>query len=502
LIKKGNANNPFLSQSIYREVSKVMLKKDTLRERFESYQNVYDFKESINILTQDFIYFCSKNFSDKNIQTEKLDNGDQKNYYFLCANPKIWSLNDIGVGEEVQYTKLNENGNKRRVFQNFCTIKKGDVVIGYEGSPTKQIIAILEATSNEEEYITLKKSEILLNPIGYADFSGLNELSKFQFIKAPQGSLFVLEKEAYETLMNLIRENNPLSENNKTISPYDKEQFLKEVFMKESDYDSLLKLLTTKKNVILQGPPGVGKTFVSKRLAYTMLGNKNRDRIEFVQFHQNYYYEDFVLGYKPNENGFALQEGIFYKFCKKASNFPDEDFFFIIDEINRGNLSKIFGELLMLIENDYRGEQITLAYGQITFQVPKNVYIIGMMNTADRSLAMIDYALRRRFSFYEMNPGYLTGGFKKYQDKLDSKVFNRIIDTVISLNKEITDDESLGEGFCIGHSYFSDIDNTDNLELLNIIKYDIIPTLKEYWYDNLDKYLKWKNELLREFDEK
>ena len=121
-----------------------------------------------------------------------------------------------------------------------------------------------------------------------------------------------------------------------------------------------------------------------------------------------------MMGYKPVEDGFELRYGIFYRFCTKASEDPERDYFFIIDEINRGNLSKIFGELLMLIEKDYRGVEATLAYNGASFSVPENLYIIGMMNTADRSLAMIDYALRRRFSFFEITPGFDSKGFINY----------------------------------------------------------------------------------------
>lgn len=183
------------------------------------------------------------------------------------------------------------------------------------------------------------------------------------------------------------------------IEKYDKEKFLNDVYMTEAKYERLVAVLKKKKNIILQGAPGVGKTFAAKRLAYSIMGEKDDDRIEFVQFHQNYSYEDFMMGYKPVEDGFELKYGIFYRFCQKAANHPDKDYFFIIDEINRGNMSKIFGELLMLIEADYRDTKATLAYNGLSFSVPKRLHIIGMMNTADRSLAMIDYALRRRFSF-------------------------------------------------------------------------------------------------------
>lgn len=211
--------------------------------------------------------------------------------------------------------------------------------------------------------------------------------------------------------------------------PYTKEDFLSEVYMTEESYATLAALLKNKKNLILQGAPGVGKTFAAKRLAYSMMGKKDDSKIEFIQFHQNYSYEDFVMGYKPQDEGFKLTNGIFYKFCMTAADHPDTDYFFIIDEINRGNMSKIFGELLMLIEKDYRGTKATLAYSGTAFSVPQNLYIIGMMNTADRSLAMIDYALRRRFSFYEMEPGFNSEGFKLYQTSLQNETFNALIDT-------------------------------------------------------------------------
>ena len=229
--------------------------------------------------------------------------------------------------------------------------------------------------------------------------------------------------------------------------------------------------------------------YAAERLAYTLMGTIDKQRVEMVQFHQNYSYEDFILGYKPNpDGGFELKHGIFYKFCKKALNTPDKDFFFIIDEINRGNLSKIFGELLMLIENSYRGKEIKLAYTDELFTVPKNLYIIGMMNTADRSLAMIDYALRRRFSFFEMVPGFTTKGFKNYMASLSNEKFNRIIGGIQALNEAICQDDSLGNGFCIGHSYFCNQEEFSLEWLENVIEYDIEPMLKEYWFDDIQKY--------------
>jgi 5-methylcytosine-specific restriction protein B len=207
------------------------------------------------------------------------------------------------------------------------------------------------------------------------------------------------------------------------------------------------------------------------------------------------------MGYKPVDDGFELRNGIFYKFCQRAANQPKKDFFFIIDEINRGNLSKIFGELLMLIERDYRGEKATLAYNGMPFTVPENLYIIGMMNTADRSLAMIDYALRRRFSFFDMEPGFDSEGFCAYQKSLNSETLNELIARVKELNKEIVLDRSLGKGFCIGHSYFCRKKECSDEWLRAIVDFEIIPMLSEYWFDDSVKLQHWENNLRSVFND-
>lgn len=281
------------------------------------------------------------------------------------------------------------------------------------------------------------------------------------------------------------------------LSSYTKADFLQQVYMSEQGYDSLVAVLENKKNIILQGAPGVGKTYAAKRLAYSMMGEGNDDYVQLIQFHQNYSYEDFVMGYKPDGDGFALKYGIFYGFCQKAAHQPQRKFFFIIDEINRGNMSKIFGELLMLIEQDYRGTVATLAYDGLDFAVPKNLYIIGMMNTADRSLAMIDYALRRRFSFFNMVPGFESAGFSLYQRTLNNETFNGLIERVRELNNFIAQDKSLGKGFCIGHSYFCNRqpETCTDQWMQSVVEYDILPMLGEYWFDEYGKLQQWENNL-------
>ena len=413
-----------------------------------------------------------------------------KHYWWLVAAPDVWKFSDINVGEVMEYTLLNENGNKRRVYQNFLDAKAGDIVIGYASTPTLQVVALGEiAKDTDEQHLYFRKTEQLLNPIDYSIIKGYEELRSMECMAGGgRGTLFKVTEDEYQLLMELIRKENPILTSG-SIDIYTDERFLNEVYMSASDLQKLKALIKKKQNIILQGAPGVGKTFTAERLAYTLMGEIDKQRVEMVQFHQNYSYEDFILGYKPNvDGGFELKHGVFYKFCKKALNTPDKDFFFIIDEINRGNLSKIFGELLMLIENSYRGKEIKLAYTDELFTVPKNLYIIGMMNTADRSLAMIDYALRRRFSFFEMYPGFATEGFKSYQLSLANERLDKLIQGIQALNEAISSDDSLGNGFCIGHSYFCNQTEFSMEWLENVVEYDIEPMLKEYWFDDIQKY--------------
>lgn len=418
---------------------------------------------------------------------------DEGNYWWLNANPKIWSFSDIAVGETQAYTFFSKNNYKRRIFRNFLDAKIGDMIIGYESNPVKKVVALARIVDKQDgKNLTFEIVAQLVAPIDYSTLKACSELEEMEFFINPNGSLFKLSKEEYDFIMDLIHEENPI-EGGGQLEQYTKEDFLSEVYMTESRFNTLTSVLKNKKNIILQGAPGVGKTFAANKLAYAIMGEKDDSRIEFIQFHQNYSYEDFMMGYKPVSDGFELKHGIFYQFCQKAKNQIDKDHFFIIDEINRGNMSKIFGELLMLIEKDYRGTKATLAYNGLKFSVPENVHIIGMMNTADRSLAMIDYALRRRFSFFDMEPGFDSEGFIQYQKGLNNELFDDLVLKVQELNKEIAMDKSLGKGFSIGHSYFCGQKTCNEVWLQAIVDYDILPMLREYWFDDDAKLLKWEN---------
>lgn len=466
--KKGSYTDNLKSfYDFYNEIRESLKRDSTLIDLFKSQLTDDCYPDSeLRTLTFDVGFYISRNISkpaDKESNqadsddmefTEKPKSSEEHRYWWLNANPKIWSFSNLQTSHVQEYTLFNENGNKRRVFQNFLDARAGDLVIGYESNPVKQVVALAKVSAaNDGKKICFEKTESLVNPIDYRTLKECPELEQMEFFQNPNGTFFKLTKDEYEFIMDMIREENPLTSKDMNTS-YTKKDFLSEVYMSENQYDRLSGVLLNKMNLILQGAPGVGKTFTAKRLAYSLMGEKDDSRIEFVQFHQNYSYEDFVMGYRPSGDSYELKYGIFYQFCKKAENQPDKKFFFIIDEINRGNLSKIFGELLMLIEKDYRGTKATLAYNGMPFSVPKNLYIVGMMNTADRSLAMIDYALRRRFSFFEMAPAFESKGFKEYQHSLDNRTFNELISEIVKLNGEISRDKSLGKGFCIGHSYF------------------------------------------------
>lgn len=421
---------------------------------------------------------------------------EEKRYFWLNANPKIWSFSEIKPGETIEYSAYNEINNKRRIYQRFEEAEVGDTVIAYETTPVKAIVGICKVEKAlKNNIITFKKIEQFAHPIPFKDIKDIPELQEMEYFKNNQGSLFKVTNEEYNILMDIIREENPVTK--KTYKKYSSDEFLNDVYMSKEQYEEIKSLIKEKQNIILEGSPGVGKTYMAKKLVYSLIGEKNDDQIEMIEFHQNYSYEDFIEGYRPNEDGkLELEKGIFSRFCVAAENNPDKDFYLIIDEINRGNLSKIFGELLMLIEKDKRKTSITLAYSKEKFKVPENLYLIGLMNTADRSIAIIDYALRRRFSFVDIMPAYENENFKKYIASLNNEKLNKIIKTIKDLNKEISNDVSLGEEFMIGHSYFCNLtkENLDN-KIDLIVKYEIKPLLKEYWFDNKEKLDEWKKKL-------
>jgi 5-methylcytosine-specific restriction protein B len=423
------------------------------------------------------------------------------NFWWLNANPKIWSISNHTEGQRQTYTTHNEKGNKRRIYKYFEAAKEGDLIIGYESTPTKQIKAIYEVTKGihntangeEIEFELVEKLEI---PVHWNDLKNNAALQHCEVFINNQGSLFKLTEEEYDIIREIIDNKNIITEKLLQSSNIKKYKFTDDSdkpFISESDFLQTVALLKRKKNIILQGPPGVGKTFIARKLAYEIMQEVKDANIEMVQFHQSYSYEDFIQGLRPTQKGgFDLRDGIFYSFCQRALAHPDRPFFFIIDEINRGNLSKIFGELMMLIEADKREEKfaLKLTYAEDEedrFYVPSNLYIIGTMNTADRSLAIVDYALRRRFAFITLQPDY-GNNFRSFlaSKGLSAGMVEHICSAVTKVNSKIKEDINLGEGFQIGHSYFCTFTtNEDENKWWNdILSFELKPLLEEIWFDD------------------
>ncbi len=419
-----------------------------------------------------------------------------KNGYMLLGWGKIGNLGKFNSKDDMKKQMQQAYGNSstyrdagHATWQFVHDLKIGDVIFVKTG--THEILGRGEVESDyiydatrQDEYPNMRKVKWTHNGKWTIEHGltqkTLTDLTSYKDYIAEIKALF-------ETPAPLAPTPTPVKEE------YSSQDFLKDVYMSAEEYRRLTGLLRNKRNLILQGPPGVGKTYAAKRLAYSMMKSKDAERVMMVQFHQSYSYEDFIMGFRPTRDGFALKTGAFYNFCKKAEADSDKEYFFIIDEINRGNLSKIFGELFMLIENDKRGEKVQLLYSDEKFSIPKNLYIIGTMNTADRSLAMLDYALRRRFSFFDIKPGFKTSGFRAYRETMGSEKFDQLIACVENLNEVITADDSLGEGFSIGHSYFCNATSgtLDDEWLYSVVEYELIPLLKEYWFDEPMKLTTW-----------
>lgn len=504
IIKKG-AYEENLRQMLlfYDELREELLKDKDVREMFQKQRadNCWP-DEGLHILTGDFGFYIYvlETYEDKNENQEEKNpiwkpagydpQISREDWAALLKDPSIFTPDSLVVmarmqaaGGEASCTQLAEKYGKTKNFYNVQSSALGRRVAEKTGCPLYTAedgsaqywpVLYLSRDAGKEEpgaYVWKLRPE-LAEALKDADLSGVPLHAEEHVLK--EEAAFFAEP---------------------AVPVYTREDFLSEVYMDGAAFDRLAALVRRKKNVILEGAPGVGKTFAARRLAWALMGARDDSRIEMVQFHQSYSYEDFILGYKPDGEGFRLKEGGFYRFCEKAAERPGEDFFFLIDEINRGNLSKIFGELLMAIEKEYRGQAVRLPEGDRTFSVPENVYLIGMMNTADRSLALIDYALRRRFGFFEMEPGFSSEGFRAYQARLGDPHFDALVRTVEALNRDIAQDPSLGKGFCIGHSYFCGAETDTEAWMESVVEYDLLPTLREYWYDEEETYRRWEARL-------
>lgn len=265
-------------------------------------------------------------------------------------------------------------------------------------------------------------------------------------------------------------------------------------FVPEPELTRILGRWSDKKNLILQGPPGTGKTWLAKRLAKALIGQKSvpDEQLRVVQFHPSLSYEDFVRGYRPGSDGkLLLTNGLFLQVLEAARAQPDLEHVLIIEEINRGNPAQVLGEMLTLLESSKRSraDAMELAYQKFPGEkvyVPDNLYVIGTMNVADRSLALVDLALRRRFAFMDLEPN-LNGAWQEWCGRLgmsmeESSQVKKLMD---ELNQEIAGDRALGPQFRIGHSYVTPLETvTDSRQWFDaIVSSEIGPLLHEYWFD-------------------
>lgn len=399
-----------------------------------------------------------------------------RNYWWLTVNPRVFRFKDFDNGDLFAYSSKNEDGSDRKIHNNFIEAKKGEMVFIYESVPVGRIIGICQVEKEwANDMLCFKKIETLTEYVKRTDIEQNRDIVNIEPFRYQEGIFFKLTEDEYKAIYNIVREMNP--KHTYMIYPkYDKEQFLKDCFFDSEEYDELRELILDRKNVVLQGPPGTGKTYVAKRMAFSILGKKDTGKILNVQFHPKYSVDEFIEGFRPDDIGiYKYREGCFKHFCNQARNDKENKYFLLIDEINRGDVIKVFGDTFMLLEPDKRGKEnyVELPASKERFYIPSNLYIMGTMNIADKEQTMSDYAVRRRFSFYNVNPIFGNSQFIKFCEKSPLKM--KIIDTVKEINGMVSGNKQ------IGHCYFCK-DESDK-DLIRTVKYELIPLAQEYFKD-------------------
>jgi len=421
--------------------------------------------------------------------------------WFFQANPQMFD-----------FDKFLKEGNRKidwRITRYKDEIKPNDIVLTWVSGKENGLRAIgkinseiFEKDGQQKVWIKIVKDfgDFVLS---HDELKSDPVLRNCQIINIRRGTNFRIKQEEYSRILSILKEKKKISQDEIQELGLPSKEFTKEDLIRviyfdyengESVIDNVLKLLRRKKNIVLYGPPGTGKTFIAKQIAeYLTEGDK--ERVEMIQFHQSYSYEEFMEGYRPGlveqNNGkaisFELKDGVFKSFCKRAENDHGNKYVFIIDEFNRGNVAKIFGELMYLLEYREKKHSIRLPYSNEKFSIPKNVYIIGTMNTADRSLAIMDFALRRRFGFFRLDPNFEV--LKNFAAENEYSIdLDKLIKNIKRVNERIGDKD-----YYIGISYFIK-EKLDNEDLKSIWINEIETYLEEYFLDEPDKIdeLKWK----------
>ncbi len=293
-----------------------------------------------------------------------------------------------------------------------------------------------------------------------------------------------------------LPEPEPASDAPAQAAAYTEDDFLKDVFMRPEQLTTLLELLQTRKNLILQGAVGTGKTYTALRLAWVLTGQRDSERVLSVSFHPGCTYSDFMVDFIPAAGGgYRRRNGLFYSFCRKAQQDPDHDYCFLIDEMNQCDLRTVFGEVITLLESESRNRTIHLMRSGESFSLPANLHIIGMVRTVDHT--PLELSILRQFAVYDMVPAFDSDGFRTYQTEKRNRKFDRLILTTERMNEEIANEETLGEEYRIGHSIFCTSADITDRWLDRVVNHELIPQLNLIWAGKPSRARYWEQSLRR-----